>query len=106
MHRLDAGHLVRLAVEDAPAGSQLHGVAEEGVPTRAIAEAIRAGLHPPVVSVPADQAGDHFGWLARCFGVDARAWSTCTRELPGRQPEHPGLLEDLGEGHCFRTEPD
>jgi nucleoside-diphosphate-sugar epimerase len=37
LHRLDAASLFRLAVEDAPAGSVLHGVGEEGVALRAIA---------------------------------------------------------------------
>lgn len=43
VHRLDAVHLVRLAVEQAPAGAALHAGEEEGVPTRAIAEAVGAG---------------------------------------------------------------
>src|ERR1017187_10507498 len=60
VHRLDAGNLVRLAVDDAPAGSVLHAIAEEGVATRAIAEAIGRGLDVPVVSVPAEQGSDHF----------------------------------------------
>jgi nucleoside-diphosphate-sugar epimerase len=34
VHRFDAGHLCRLAVENAPAGSTLHAVADEGVPVR------------------------------------------------------------------------
>jgi nucleoside-diphosphate-sugar epimerase len=53
VHRLDAGNIVRLAVQDACAGSVLHAIAEEGVPTRVIAEAIGRGLDVPVVSVPA-----------------------------------------------------
>src|SRR5580692_7103257 len=32
VHRLDAGHLFRLALEKAPAGGVVHGVADEGVP--------------------------------------------------------------------------
>ena len=40
VHRLDAARLFRLALEKAPAGSVLHGVGEEGVPTRTIAEVI------------------------------------------------------------------
>ena len=34
VHRLDAARLFRLALEKAPAGSVLHGVADEGVPIR------------------------------------------------------------------------
>jgi len=104
VHRLDAGRLVSLAVENAPAGSSVHAVAEEGVSTAAIAEAIGAGLGVPVVSIPAAQAGEHFGWLARFFGADASASNTITRELLGWEPTHPTLLEDLAEGHYFRPQ--
>jgi nucleoside-diphosphate-sugar epimerase len=101
VHRMDAGHLVRLAVDGAPAGSALHATAEEGVPTRVIAEAIGRGLDLPVVSIPAEQAVEHFGWMGRFFGVDARATSTATQELLGWKPTQPGLIEDLDAGHYY-----
>ena len=47
VHRLDAAALVRLAVESAPAGSVLHAVDEQGIPTREIAEAIGRSLGVP-----------------------------------------------------------
>jgi nucleoside-diphosphate-sugar epimerase len=103
VHRLDAGSLVRLAVEDAPAGSVLHAIAEEGIPTRAIAEAIGSGLDLPVVSVPAEQATEHFGWLGRFFGTDSRASNELTRALLGWEPTHQGLIADLNEGHYFQN---
>lgn len=101
VHRLDAAHLVRLALADAPAGSVLHAVDEEGVPTRDIAEAIAAGLGVPTVSVPAAQASDHFDWLGRFFAADSPASSALTRELLGWQPTRQGLIDDLAEGHYF-----
>jgi nucleoside-diphosphate-sugar epimerase len=98
VHRLDAADLVRLALEKAPAGSVLHATDEDGIPTRAIAEAIGRQLNVPVASVPAGQSADHFGFLADFFGMDAPASSLLTRELLGWAPSHPGLLADLDEG--------
>jgi len=102
VHRLDAASLVRLAVADAPAGTAVHAVAEEGVPTRAIAEAIGRGLDLPAVSIPADRAGDHFGWMARFFGADAPVSSAATRRLFGWRPGQPGLIADLDAGYYFK----
>ncbi len=103
VHRLDAATLVRRTVEDAPAGSVVHAVAEEGVPTREIAEAIGRGLDLPVRSVPAEEAADHFGWIGMFFGADAPASNALTRELLGWEPTRQGLIADLDEGHYFRT---
>jgi nucleoside-diphosphate-sugar epimerase len=101
VHRLDAAHLFRLAAEQAPPGSALHAVADEGVPIRDIAEVIGRHLNLPLVSIPPEQAGEHFAWLAPFIGVDAPASSALTRQLLGWQPAQPGLLDDLGKGHYF-----
>jgi nucleoside-diphosphate-sugar epimerase len=101
VHRLDAANLVRRAVDDAPAGSTLHATAEEGVSTRAIADAIGRNLDLPVVSIPGDQASDHFGWMARFFGADTAASSAATRQRFGWAPAQPGLIADLDAGHYF-----
>lgn len=101
VHRLDAARLFRLAVEKAPEASVLHGVAEQGVPTRAIAEVIGRHLDLPVVSIPEAEAAEHFGWIGGFFGADARVSSAHTRELLGWQPTHAGLIDDLDEGHYF-----
>ncbi len=100
-HRLDAAQLFCLAVEDAPAGSTLHAVAEEGVPIRHVAEVIGQHLDLPVVSIAPEDA-DHFGFLSRFIGIDSPASSALTRELTGWQPTHPGLIDDLEQGHYFR----
>lgn len=50
VHRLDRGILFRLALEKAPAGSVLHGVAESGVTLNSIAETIARSLDLPAVS--------------------------------------------------------
>lgn len=101
VHRLDAAQLFRLAIERAPAGSVLHGVADEGVPVRAIAEAIGRHLDLPMVAIAPEDAGDHFGWLGRFLAFDSPASSALTRELVRWQPTHPGLLADLDQGHYF-----
>jgi nucleoside-diphosphate-sugar epimerase len=98
VHRRDAARLLRLALESAPAGSVLHAAAEQGVPTRAIAEAIGRQLDLPVASVDPE----HFGWLGGFFGMDVQASSAHTRELLGWQPTEPGLLDDLEQGRYTR----
>ncbi len=98
MHQLDAAHLFRLAVQGAPAGSVLHGIAQQGVPTPVIAEAIGGSLALPAVSVAPDAAQEHFGGLAGLFGLDVQASSARTQELLRWRPTHQGLIEDLDEG--------
>ncbi|MEU1707136.1 SDR family oxidoreductase [Streptomyces sp. NPDC005706] len=104
VHRLDAARLFRLAVEAAPAGSVLHGVAEEGVAIRDVAEVIGRHLGVPVTSVAPEAAAGHFTWLGGFLGLDAPASNTLTRELLGWEPVEPGLLADLGKGHYFDTQ--
>jgi nucleoside-diphosphate-sugar epimerase len=101
VHRFDAAHLFCLAVDHAPAGSTLHAVADEGVPVREIAEVIGRQLDVPVQSIAAPDVGAHFTWLAGFIGLDSPASSAATRELLAWQPTHPGLIEDLEQGHYF-----
>ncbi|MCZ9339360.1 3-beta hydroxysteroid dehydrogenase, partial [Streptomyces sp. TRM76130] len=63
VHVSDAARMVRLGLEKAPAGSRLHATAEEGVATRAIAEAIGRAHGLPVASVDPAETQDHFGWI-------------------------------------------
>jgi nucleoside-diphosphate-sugar epimerase len=101
VHRLDSAHLFRLGLEQAPAGSTLHAVAEEGVPIRDIAEVIGRHLNMPVVSISPEDAAGHFTWLAGFLGLDSPASSALTRQLLGWQPAQPGLIDDLDKGHYF-----
>jgi nucleoside-diphosphate-sugar epimerase len=103
VHRLDAAHLFRLALEQAPAGSVLHAVADEGVPIRAIAEVIGRHLDLPVVAISPEDAGEHFGWLAGFLAVDSPASSALTRERMGWTPVQVGLIADLDQGHYFKN---
>ncbi|MER7486160.1 SDR family oxidoreductase [Streptomyces sp. NPDC126497] len=101
-HRLDTARAFRLALEKAPAGSLLNVVGQEGVTVRSIAESIARHLGVPNLSVPAENALEHFGWLGALVSLDQPASSAITRELLGWQPTYPTLLEDLDQGHYFR----
>jgi nucleoside-diphosphate-sugar epimerase len=101
VHTRDAAHVYRLALESAPAGTRLHGVAEEGVPFRAIAEAIGAQLGVPTASIAAEDAAERFAFLGRFVGADGPTSSARTRELLGWEPAYPGLISDVEEGHYF-----
>jgi nucleoside-diphosphate-sugar epimerase len=102
VHTLDAARLYRLALEAAPAGSRVHAAAEEGVPFRAIAEAIGRGLNVPAKSIPAEQAAEVFGgFLGMITQLDNLTSSARTRELLGWKPTHADLLADIADGHYF-----
>jgi nucleoside-diphosphate-sugar epimerase len=101
VHRLDAARLFGLVVEGAPAGSRWHGVGDEGVPFRAIAEVIGHHLDVPVRSIPPEEADAHFGFLGSLVSVDNPTSNALTRERLGWEPVEPGLLADLDEGHYF-----
>jgi nucleoside-diphosphate-sugar epimerase len=101
VHQLDAAHVFRLALEQAPAGSTLHATADEGVPIRAVAEVIGRHLDVPVASIAPENAAEHFSWLAGFLAIDSPVSSVLTRELLGWQPTQPGLLDDLDKGHYF-----
>ena len=91
VHALDAAVLFRLALEQAPAGSSWHAVADEGDAVRDIVAVIGRRLDLPVKSVPQES----FGPLGPIFATDQPASSTRTRTALGWQPTHPSLLEDL-----------
>jgi nucleoside-diphosphate-sugar epimerase len=101
VHRLDAATLFRLALENGPAGSVLHAIDDEGVPTRTIADMIGRHLEVPVVAIDPSDATDHFGWIATFFSFDVPASSHVTRELLDWHPTQPRLIDDLEEGHYF-----
>jgi nucleoside-diphosphate-sugar epimerase len=102
VHRLDAAHLFRLALEQAPAGAVLHGVEEEGVRVRDIAGVIGRQLDMPLATLGSGDATEHFGLLAGFPAADVPASSALTRELVGWQPMNPGLIADLERGLYFK----
>ncbi|MGI5455738.1 SDR family oxidoreductase [Streptomyces sp. CA-249302] len=101
-HTLDVARLFRLALEHAPAGSQLYAAGEEGITVREIAETIGRHLDVPAVSIPADRAADHFKGFP-FITLDVPMSNAETRRSLGWEPVHPGLVADLEAGHYFTT---
>ena len=103
VHRFDAAHLYRLALEKGSAGERYHAIAEEGVPLRDIATAIGRGLNVPVVSKTPEEAKEHFGWLGSFGAMDLWASSAQTREKLSWNPTGPGLIADLNNMRYSQT---
>ncbi|HEY3649343.1 MAG TPA: SDR family oxidoreductase [Streptosporangiaceae bacterium] len=100
-HTLDVGHLYRLALEDAPAGTRWHAAGDEGIPLRDIARSIGDHLGLPAESIPDGRLQEHFGFLATVIVLDNPTSTQTTRRTLGWQPTHPGLLADFDHGDYF-----
>jgi nucleoside-diphosphate-sugar epimerase len=103
VHRLDAARLYRLALEKGSPGARYHAVADGGIPTRQIAEAIGRHLNLPVQSLPAEKAGEHFGFLGTFFALDAPTSADATRAELGWTPREPGLLAGLATDAYYQA---
>ena len=99
VHRLDAGRLYRLVLEQGATEPAYHGVADEGVPFKDIAEVIGRRIGLPVEP----RGREHFGWFADFAGLDIAASSTRTQSLLGWQPTGPDLLTDLDQPGYYVT---
>jgi nucleoside-diphosphate-sugar epimerase len=98
VHRTDTARLLRLGIENAPAGTRLHAVAEEFIPTHVIAEAIGTALNITVTSIAPEKAGEHFGVVGHFFGQTMTGSSDLTRSTLGWAPTGPTLVEDIASG--------
>lgn len=96
-HLSDVVHLYRLAVEKRERGARYHAVGEEGVSSRAIAEALGRGLNLPVASITPEEAQAHFGWMAMFVALDMPASSAQTQARLGWRPSGPTLIADLDQ---------
>lgn len=103
VHSRDLATLFRLALEKGPAGKSWHGIADEGIPFRTIAEAIASRIGVPAVSIPLDELmmPGYFGFLANLVKLDLPATSHITRQFLGWQPTQASLLEDIDNGKYF-----
>ncbi len=101
VHTLDAARVYRRALEAAAGGSRLHAVADDGVPFRDIAGVIGRKLELPAASIAPEDAGEHFSFLGAFVSLDNPTSSELTRRWLGWEPTHPGLIDDLEQGHYF-----
>jgi len=95
VHRLDAAHLFRLALENGTAGARYHAVGEEAIPVRKIAEVIGRRLNVPVVSKSSKEAAKLFGWLTPFVEADNPVSSQLTQERLEWRPTQPSIISDL-----------
>lgn len=98
VHRLDAAHLFRLALENAEPGARYHAAAEQAIPIKSIAETIGRQLNIPVKSITAEAAAEHFGWFAQMAALDCPASNKLTQERLNWHPAHSTLLSDIDNG--------
>ena len=103
VHRLDAARLYRLVLEKDAAGARYHGIGDEGVPIREIAEVIGRRLNVPVVAKSPDEAGDHFGFLGGLLSIDIPASGALTKGRLGWRPTQAGLIADLDDARYFKA---
>jgi nucleoside-diphosphate-sugar epimerase len=94
-HVSDTAHLFRLALEKREAGARYNATAEEGIALRRIAEVIGERLGVSTISLSAQDAGEHFGWLSLFASADMPASSARTQARLQWQPTGPGLLTSL-----------
>jgi nucleoside-diphosphate-sugar epimerase len=96
-HLSDVVRLYRLAIEKHEPGARYHAVGEEGVSSKAIAEALGRGLHLPAKSITQEEASAHFGWMGMFVSMDMPASSAQTRATLNWHPSGPTLIADLDE---------
>jgi nucleoside-diphosphate-sugar epimerase len=103
VHLRDAASLFRRALEDGPAGRYWHASEDEGVPFRAIAEAIGSRLGLPTVSIPLDvlMLPGYFGQFTNLVTMNLPATNLITRNVLGWEPAQPKLFADMDNGHYF-----
>lgn len=98
VHQQDAARLYRLALERDKGGVRYHGVAEEAVPFKDIAEALGKSLNLPVSSKSGDDAQKYFDWFHFMAASDSPASSAWTREVLDWSPSERSLISDIEAG--------
>jgi hypothetical protein len=71
------------------------------VPFHEIAEVIGRNLDVPAGSIPLEDVAGYFDYLAWTVALDNPTSSALTQKLLGWHTTHPGLIDDLNDGHYF-----
>jgi nucleoside-diphosphate-sugar epimerase len=73
VHRLDAAHAFRLALEKAAKGVRYNPIGDEEIKIRDIAEIIAKIEKVPVKSITVEEARIHFEWMSYFITFDSPA---------------------------------
>jgi nucleoside-diphosphate-sugar epimerase len=103
VHRDDAARLLRLALEKGVAGARYHGVAEDGIAFKAIADLIGQTLGVPVECKTPRQAAGQLSYLANFVGVDNPTSSVWTQAQLDWRPKEADLFSDLNTAGYFNA---
>jgi nucleoside-diphosphate-sugar epimerase len=95
----DIGVLYRLALEQAPAGSRLHGVEGPSMTRKLIAETIAGKLGLETKSISEEDAPQYLGFLAFFASLDNPISNDKTRKVLGWEPTHRNWVDDVQYGH-------
>lgn len=88
--------VVRLALEHAQAGAVYHGVNDDNIVVKDIAEKIGKHVGKPVDAVSRRAGFRKYGMFVNMIvGMDSPASNAWTKQVLGWQPTHAGLLEEL-----------
>lgn len=99
VHRKDAAVALRLAAETGVAGTAYNISAEDGIETKAIAEAFAKKYNLPLNSVTQSEAFKEFGgFFGFAFGANMYPSTEKARAL-GWVPTQIGLLQDIAENY-------
>ena len=101
VHVEDAAELYVAALEGSKGGINLHGVAEEGVRIKDIAEVIGKRLNLLVKSVEPAQAHQLFDFMGMFMMLDSPTGNVITKQVTGWNPTRPGLVEDLATSETY-----
>lgn len=106
VHVSDAARLYALILENGQKGQRYNAVAEEGVTSDVITQALSKGLNLPRVFISGSELQAFFGWMSMFADKDMPASGTWTQQQLNWHPHGPGLIEDLSnmDYHLLRGE--